>query len=135
VWLGGGSPSELRRVGRLGDGWLPSFTTPADAAEGWATITAVAAEHDRVIDPEHFGVLVPFARSGVPEGIAAFMAARKRPADPADIVPVGVDALRRHIESFTAVGASKFVVVPLEEPEDWSDELTELAEALLPLET
>ena len=25
VWLGGSAPSELRRVGRLADGWLPSF--------------------------------------------------------------------------------------------------------------
>src|SRR4051812_2399804 len=30
VWLGGIAPSELKRVGRLGDGWLPSFVTPAD---------------------------------------------------------------------------------------------------------
>jgi probable F420-dependent oxidoreductase len=135
VWLGGGSPSELRRVGRSGDGWLPSFTTPAEAAAGWATINAVAAENGRAIDPEHFGVLVPFARSGVPEGIAAFMAARKRPADPADIVPVGLEALTRHIEAFVAVGASKFVVVPIEEPADWRGETGELAETLLPLET
>ena len=28
VWLGGIAPSELRRVGRLADGWLPSFVTP-----------------------------------------------------------------------------------------------------------
>ena len=28
VWLGGKAPSELRRVGRLGDGWLASFATP-----------------------------------------------------------------------------------------------------------
>ena len=34
VWLGGIAPSELRRVGRLADGWLPSFVTPDDAARG-----------------------------------------------------------------------------------------------------
>lgn len=28
VWLGGIAPSELRRVGRVGDGWLPSFCSP-----------------------------------------------------------------------------------------------------------
>ena len=28
VWLGGIAPSELRRVGRMADGWLPSFVTP-----------------------------------------------------------------------------------------------------------
>jgi len=33
VWLGGIAPSELRRVGRLGVGWLPSLATPDDVAE------------------------------------------------------------------------------------------------------
>ncbi len=33
VWLGGIAPSEIRRVGRVGDGWLPSFCSPADVAE------------------------------------------------------------------------------------------------------
>jgi probable F420-dependent oxidoreductase len=135
VWLGGGSPSELRRTGRLGDGWLPSFTVPAQVEAGWATITAVAAEHDRAIDPEHLGVLIPFARSGVPEGMAALLASRDRDVDPRDVVPVGVTALVRHIRAFLGVGASKFVVVPIEEPADWDAELAELAEALLPLET
>ena len=32
VWLGGIAPSELKRVGRLADGWLPSFVTPDDCA-------------------------------------------------------------------------------------------------------
>ena len=38
VWLGGNSPSELRRTGRLGDGWLPSFCTVDDVADGWPVI-------------------------------------------------------------------------------------------------
>ena len=28
VWLGGQAPSELRRIGRVADGWLPSFVAP-----------------------------------------------------------------------------------------------------------
>ncbi|MEY4362118.1 MAG: hypothetical protein RL391_1424, partial [Actinomycetota bacterium] len=32
VWLGGIAPSELKRVGRLADGWLPSFVSPDDVA-------------------------------------------------------------------------------------------------------
>ena len=47
VWLGGIAPSELRRVGRLGDGWLPSFIVPAEVATGRATIAEVAEQHDR----------------------------------------------------------------------------------------
>ena len=43
VWLGGRSPAELRRIGRLGDGWLPSFCTADDVAEGWESVCATAA--------------------------------------------------------------------------------------------
>ena len=32
VWLGGMQPAALRRCGRIGDGWIPGLTTPADAA-------------------------------------------------------------------------------------------------------
>jgi probable F420-dependent oxidoreductase len=135
VWLGGGSPSELRRTGRFGDGWLPSFTVPSEVEVGWATINAVAAESGRRIDPEHLGVLIPYTRSGVPDALAAVVRRRRPDVDPQDVVPVGMDALRRQIGAFVAVGASKFVVVPVEEPDDWDAELEELAGVVLPLET
>ena len=60
VWLGGIAPSELKRVGRLGDGWLPSFATVDEVRDGITVVQQVAAEHDRAIDPEHFGVLIPY---------------------------------------------------------------------------
>lgn len=135
VWLGGMSRSELRRTGRLGDGWLPSFTVPGEVAGGWETINAVAAEHGRRLDPEHLGVLIAYGRTGVPDPLARGLAARRPDLDVAEVLPVGVAALRRRVEAFVAVGASKFVVVPVEEPADWDAELDELASALLPLET
>ena len=135
VWLGGTAPSELRRTGRLGDGWLPSFTVPPEVEAGWATINRVAAEHDRALDPEHLGVLVLYARSALPDAIARVIGARRPQLDPHEVVAVGVDGLRRQIERFIGVGASKFVVVPLADPEDWDAELTELAAELKPLET
>ena len=135
VWLGGTAPSELRRTGRLGDGWLPSFTVPAEVEAGWATINRVAAEHDRALDPEHLGVLVLYARQALPDAIAKVIGARRPQLDPHEVVAVGVDGLRRQIERFIGVGASKFVVVPLADPEDWDAELTELAAELKPLET
>jgi probable F420-dependent oxidoreductase len=135
VWLGGIAPSELRRTGRLGDGWLPSFTVPAEVEEGWATITRVAADHGRAIDPEHLGVLVLYTRGELPDAIAGVVASRRPGLDPRDVVPSGIDGLRRQVERFIAVGASKFVVVPLADAEDWAAELGELAETLKPLET
>ena len=139
VWLGGIAPSELRRVGRLADGWLPSFTTPGDAAAGRAVIEQVAAEHERSIEEDHFGVLIPYTLDGVPDVLLAQLA-RRRPDldDPAVLVPVGWDALTDTIKRFVDVGTTKFVVLPVNEPGDaaaWATHLTDAAEALLPLQT
>jgi probable F420-dependent oxidoreductase len=135
VWLGGTSPSELRRTGRLGDGWLPSFTVPAEVEAGWPVINATAAEHGRAIEDEHLGVLVAYSRGPLPDVIAAAVAQRRPELDPREVIPAGIDGLRRQVERFIGVGASKFVVVPLAEPDDWDAELTELAAELKPLET
>ncbi len=134
VWLGGQAPSELRRAGRVGDGWLPSLCTVDDVAAGWELVTATAAEHGRVIDPEHLGVLVAYSRTAVPDGARALLA-RRPELDPADVIPVGLDALRGRLEAFTAVGASKFVVLPLDVVPDWTAELTALADAVGDLQT
>src|SRR5580698_7639850 len=64
VWLGGNVPAALERCGRLADGWIPAFCTPADAAAGKGVIDRVAAEHDRAISPEHFGVSLAYAPEG-----------------------------------------------------------------------
>ncbi len=135
VWLGGRASSELRRVGRVGDGWLPSFSTPDEVAEGWEMITRTAAAHGRRIDPEHLGALVVYAAEAIPEGARKLLARRRGGVDPAAIVPVGLDALRRRLEAFTAIGASKFVVVPLDAVDDVDAHLRELGDALLDLET
>jgi len=134
VWLGGIAPSELRRVGRLGDGWLPSFCTAEQAAEGRAVIESAAADAGRAIDPEHYGALLFYARSGVPDGLARIVAARRPGVDPGDLVAVGLPALRATVDRFCDAGFSKFVVVPLEDPPSWDAELAEIAEALLPLQ-
>ena len=138
VWLGGFAPSELRRVGRLADGWLPSFLTPDDAAAGRAVIEQVAGEHGRAIEDEHFGALVPYTMDGVPDATLAALAARRPDLeDPSVLIPSGWAALVRTVERFVAVGTSKFVVVPVVEPPDaaaWENHLAEAAEALLPLQ-
>jgi probable F420-dependent oxidoreductase len=130
VWLGGQAPSELRRVGRLGDGWLPSFCTAEDVASGWEVVTATAAEHGRTIDPEHLGTLVTYSSGTIPDRVVALLAARRPELDPTDVVPIGLDALRSRLVELIGVGASKFVVVPLADPGDWSAELDAVMGAL-----
>jgi probable F420-dependent oxidoreductase len=136
VWLGGIAPSELRRVGRLADGWLPSFVTPADAERGRAIIESVAAEYGRSIDPEHFGALIPYAHGPVPDPLLAMLAARRPHLDDvSELVPQGWDALMALVERFVGVGTTKFVVLPVSEPvgeQAWVDHLADLATVVLP---
>lgn len=136
VWLGGRAPGELRRVGRLADGWLPSFTTPEVAAAGREVVVAAATDAGRTIDPEHWGALVAYAPGEIPPGVAELVAKRLPGVDAAAVVPVGHAALRRVLEGFVAVGFSKLVPVPFGSPvDDWDAELTALAAATLDLTT
>lgn len=135
VWLGGRAPSELRRVGRLGDGWLPSFTTPADAARGRVEVEQAAADAGRAIDPEHWGVLLAYSYEPLPDAVVERLRRRLPDADPRAVIPVGLPALRERVEEFCAVGFSKFVLVPAFEPPSWDDEVAAVAAAVLPLQT
>ena len=88
----------------------------------------------RSIDPEHFGVLIPYGHPDlgeVPPKLLAGLAARRPDlADPSILVPTTPDALLDLIDAFVAVGTSKFVVLPLNEPAapaDWVAHLERLA--------
>jgi probable F420-dependent oxidoreductase len=139
VWFGGHSVPALRRTGRLGDGWLPSFVTPEEYKSKADLVREVAAEHGREIDEEHFGALlayVPERATADPAPILQAFAAR-RPEVPAEDVLVtgGRSRLGERLREFIEQGASKFVVVPLVPPHDWRAELAELREAVAaPLE-
>lgn len=134
VWLGGRAPAELRRVGRLADGWLASFTTPAACAAARATIEGAAADAGRTIDPEHYGALVLYGREAPPAALTRLVAARFPDADVHDLVAVGWEALRDRCSAYLAVGFSKLVLVPYHDPDDWADELAAAAEVARPLE-
>ena len=139
VWLGGIAPSELKRVGRLADGWLPSFVTPADVAAARPIIEQVAREHDREVPADHFGALIPYSHAPLPDALLAGLAARRPDLDNlSEIVPQGWDQLLAHIDRFVDVGTTKFVVLPISEPgsEDaWVSELEAAAAVLLPRQT
>jgi probable F420-dependent oxidoreductase len=137
VWLGGFAPSELKRVGRFGDGWLPSFVTPQEAADGRVVVEQVAAEHEREIEEDHYGVLIPYSLGEPPEVLLAQLARRRPDIDPAELVPRSWDELRRLIGRFIEVGTTKFVVLPVIEPQttdEWSSHLETAAAELLGLE-
>lgn len=138
VWLGGFAPSELKRIGRLADGWLPSFVLPSDAQAGRAVIEQVAAEHDRAIEDDHYGVLIPYAFGAVPDVLVKLLKKRRPDLDDVtELVPDSWEALQRMVQRFVDVGTTKFVALPIVEPGDadaWVAHLAEAADALKPLE-
>ncbi|MWA01855.1 LLM class flavin-dependent oxidoreductase [Actinomadura sp. LD22] len=137
VWMGGTSDAELRRTGRLSDGWLAAFTTPAEAERGRIAVQDAAAAAGREIEEEHFGAVVPYRRGPLPDEAAARFARVRRvsgPADPADVVP-DLDGLEAHLKRLIEAGLSKFVLAPLTAPDDWDAELADVRDAALPLQT
>ncbi len=149
VWLGGSVPGALRRAGTLGDGWLPALCTPDEAAAGQRVIEGVAQGAGRRIDPEHFGVSIGYTRGERPDQLLHHVAARHAAsaasgplgatpdvtADIGDLVPDGVEGVRRLIGKFVDVGFSKFVLRPLVPPASFRDELRVLGDGLLDLQS
>jgi probable F420-dependent oxidoreductase len=138
VWLGGIGPAALDRVARLADGWLTANATPAEASAGRGEIERRATELGRVVDPEHFGISTPYART---EPAAATMSAmRKRrggDGDLSEILPIGGPHLKKIIRAHINGGLTKFVLRPVAGTENgsWHDELKWLADAVLPSQT
>jgi probable F420-dependent oxidoreductase len=135
IWLAGSAPAGLRRVGRLGDGWLGSLLTPAEAGEAVAVIKAAANQAGREVDPDHYGISLAIAFGGLPDALAASIRRRRPDADPATLVADGWAGARDLIASFTDAGLSKFVVRPATAPESFEDFVGGFARELVPLET
>ncbi len=83
VWLGGRGPRALDRVGRIADGWLGAQLTLAEAGAARLHIQDAAGRAGREVDPEHFGMSIPYARvtpDPRPAGPARRPPSRRRPA-------------------------------------------------------
>lgn len=130
VWLGGRAAPELRRAGRLADGWLGSFLTPELAGRAVRVVAAAAADAGRAIDPEHFGMLLMYASAGRPAEAQALLDRFHPGTDPHWLCPVGPGALTEVLAAHASQGISKFIIVPAGRPDRWPAELDALAENL-----
>jgi len=137
LWLGGKGPAALARVGRLADGWLGAAVVPDEVPAAVAAIEKAAAGAGRTIDPEHFGLSIPYAHVGPDERVVAVVRARRKDDDVRieDLLPVGVGAIRDLLGRLAEHGLSKFVLRPVEPVASWDDELAWLADAVLDLQT
>jgi hypothetical protein len=86
------------------------------------------------MDPEHFGVLVPYSHGELPASYRTILERRAPGVSAEEIIPIGHDGLRTQLEKFIEVGASKFVPILVGEPDDWFAELEGVANVVLPLQ-
>ena len=133
LWIGGNSEAAMRRAARLGDGWIPSFITPARLADGVKRTQELAAAVGREIPVDHFGALFYYCLDDDPArawATAAPFVPRNRVDDAtlAACTAFGPPALvRERLEEYVAAGASKFILRPMCPPDRMLDQLARLA--------
>lgn len=116
LWIGGHSPAAVRRTARVGTGWLAGLTPPAQVA---SLVQAIRRELDvagRSIDPEHFGVTLPYRFGSFDDPAVQRMAAARAAVagDPRRWLAVGdAAAVCRALDAYVEAGVSKFVMIPL----------------------
>jgi len=138
LWIGGNSEAAMRRAGRLGDGWIPSFIPPDAFRIGVAKTQAFAAEAGREVPADHFGALCYFHL----DDDAATARAAAMPFVPRGRVDEPTlerctafgpsELLRERLEQYVAAGASKFILRPMCEPDRMLDQLARLSDEIVP---
>ena len=113
IWLGGSSPAAFRRIGTLADGWLGSFLAPSEARKGREEIERAAAEAERHIESDHFGISLAVADSELPAQVVAAVRRRRPDVDPGELVAAGWDRLHRQLDAYLDAGLTKFVIRPV----------------------
>ena len=116
IWLGGSAPAGFRRIGRLGDGWLGSFLTPAEAGRGREQIQQAAEAAGRQIEPDHFGINLAVSDAELPDELASAVRRRRPDIDPTQLISVGWSHLHRQIDGYLEAGLTKFVIRPAGQP-------------------
>jgi len=138
LWIGGNSDAAMRRAGRLGDGWIPSFIAPARFAEGVTRTREHAAAAGRTVPADHFGALVYYCLAGD----RADARALALPFVPRNRVDDGTleactafgppDLLRVRLDEYVRGGGSKFVLRPMCPPERVVEQVARLAAEVVP---
>jgi probable F420-dependent oxidoreductase len=138
LWIGGNSEAAMRRAGRLGDGWIPSFITPEAFAAGVQATQGFARAAGREVPADHFGALVyvHLAADPVAARAAASPFLPRGRADDATLAACTAfgppEMVVERLEQYVRGGGSKFILRPMAPPATMLDQLQQLAEEVVP---
>jgi probable F420-dependent oxidoreductase len=137
IWIGGRTDAAMRRVARLGDGWLVSQATPAEVRVGIEKINTWAGEYEREIEDDHFGALFNFciadSREQAEEISEPYRFRRRTDVDYRAFSAFGTVAdVADTIDRYIDAGATKFVGYPTCPPELMMEQLELLGREIVP---
>ena len=141
IWIGGRSDAALRRTGRLGEGWLPSAITPKECRDGIEAIQVYAAESDRTIEDDHYGVSIICSIADTKEAAlelaAPALARRREDVSLEAYTALGTpEMIQETLNEYVEAGITKFVLRPPGPPGVWEAQAERLAkEVIAPLQT
>ncbi len=140
IWIGGRSEAAMRRTGRLGDGWLVSSVSPGEVEAGIKAIRRYAAEANREVPEDPYGVLIPFNFADSAD--KAFEIAGRSIRPRTDMTTLEFTAfgtpeqVRAKVQAYIAAGATKFIMRPCGPFERWRVQTEMLArDVIQPLQT
>jgi probable F420-dependent oxidoreductase len=138
IWIGGKSDAILKRVARLGDGWFPALTTPAEFKHDMDKLIAFGEERGRKVNPREAGVLllthVCEDRDTGWRTVAPFL--RNLPMRQEDLAerclvgPAG--EIIEKLSAFVEAGCTKFVLRPSCPPTEVIGQIELYARQILP---
>lgn len=140
IWIGGRSEAALRRTGRLGDGWLVSSVSPPEVEAGINAIRRYAADANRTVPEDHYGVLIPFYfadDAAKASGITGRLIRPRADLPTSEFAALGSpNEVRAKVQSYIRAGATKFVMRPCGPFDGWREQVQMLArEVIQPLQT
>ena len=120
LWIGGHSPAAVRRTARVGTGFLAGLVPPAELAALVVAIRRELARVGRSIDPDHYGVTLPYRFGSLDDpAVQRMVAARGGGGAPPGWLAVGdTSAVSAALRAYVDAGASKFVMIPLARGEE-----------------
>lgn len=119
LWIGGNADAALKRTARLGTGWIGGITTVEQVDHAIKLIRSESAALGRRIDDDHYGTSLAFRIGSVDDPVVNQFPLVRRAGigDEIDLRPLlaigTAQEIIARIEAYKAVGASKFVLLPI----------------------